>query len=471
MTKSSEREFTEGSLMKHVAVMSLTSSVGIMAIYVVDLFDILFISMLGHREMAAAAGYGSTVLFFVSTINMGLSIGTGTLVAFALGEKRKDRARQIATSAMIAAVTAGIIIPIVMIPYMPFLLGLIGARGEVNDMAMTYLVIILPATCFSGMAMCAIAVLRSRGVAKWSMYPSLTGALVNLIMDPILIFGLDLGLQGAAAATVMARMMTFALAIYAAGIMRQGFARIGWAEFRYDIPRLMRYSTPAVISSIAAPVGQAIIMRYIAKFGPEAVAGLAVIGRLAPVVFSVVNALYGSIGPIIGQNFGAGKMDRARSAYFEALKFLAAYVVAVTLVLYLFRVPIADAFGAQGLTREILYFYCGPLATISFFNGSIFISNAAFNNLGYPGYSPILNWARNTIGILPFVAVGEQIMGVWGVAYGFLLGAIVFSLIAIFTTLRLKPFAEEARNQKYRKTSFEGDQEHEMMHKGDSMHL
>ncbi|WP_299844302.1 MATE family efflux transporter [uncultured Roseovarius sp.] len=456
--------------MRHVAVMSLTSSVGIMAIYLVDLFDILFISMLGHKEMAAAAGYGSTVLFFVSTINLGLSIASGALVAMAVGEKRKDRAREIATTAALIAIGMGILVPIAMIPYLPDLLHLIGARGDVSVMAQSYLVIILPATCFSGVSMTAIAVLRSRGVAKWSMYPSLAGALVNLIMDPILIFGFDLGLEGAAAATVMARVATCGLAIYASAVMRRGFSRIGWAAFRGDAPRIARFAVPAVASSIAAPVGQAIIMRYIAKFGPEAVAGLAVIGRLAPVVFSVVNALCGSIGPIIGQNFGAGRADRARSAYFDALKFLAAYVIGITLVLYLFRAPIADAFGAEGLTREILYFYCGPLALISFFNGAIFISNAAFNNLGYPGYSPILNWARNTLGILPFVAVGEYVMGVWGVAYGFLLGAVVFALISIWITVRLKPFADEARILR-QKEMFKRQQEHELVHQGDSLHL
>ena len=470
MARGSERQFTDGSLMRHVAVMSLTSSVGIMAIYVVDLFDILFISMLGHREMAAAAGYGSTVLFFVSTINLGLSIASGALVAQAIGEGRKDRAREIATTAALTAIGVGIVVPLLMIPYLPQLLGLIGAEDDVAEMARSYLVILLPATCFSGISMTAIAVLRSRGVAKWSMYPSLFGAFVNLVMDPILIFGFDLGLEGAAAATVMARAATLLLALYAAGIMRQGFAKIGWSAFRTDGRQIARYAIPAVASSIAAPVGQAIIMRYIAKFGPEAVAGLAVIGRLAPVVFSVVNALCGSIGPIIGQNFGAGKADRARSAYFDALFFLGAYVVAVTLILFLLRAPIADAFGAEGLTREILYFYCGPLATIAFLNGSIFISNAAFNNLGFPGYSPILNWARNTLGILPFVAVGEHLFGVWGVAYGFLLGAVVFAIISFMITVRLKPFAEQAQIIRQQK-AFKRQHEQEIVHQGDSMHL
>lgn len=455
--------------MHHVAVMSLTSGAGITAIYLVDLLDILFISMLGHREMTAAAGYGSIILFFVSTINLGLSIATGALVARLVGERQMLRARELASVAAAITTGIGVAVPAAMIPCLPALLGLIGAHDEVAAMAQSYLVIILPATCLSGLSMTAMAVLRARAVAKWSMYPLLAGALVNLVMDPILIFGFDLELAGAAAATVFARVATFGLGIYAAAVMRQGFCGIGWTQFRRDAPLIARFTVPAVASSIAAPVGQAIIMRYFAKFGPEAVAGIAVIYRLGPVVFSVVNALFGSVGPIIGQNFGAGRIDRARSAYFDALKFLAVYVVGITLLLYLFRVPVADLFGAEGLTREMLYFYCGPLATISFFNGAVILSNAAFNNLGFPSYSPVLNWAHNTLGILPFVAAGEALFGVWGVAYGFLLGAVVFALISIWITLRLTPFAEYARDLQ-RQKMFKHQKEHEMMRQGVSKH-
>ena len=83
-------------------------------------------------------------------------------------------------------------------------------------------------------------------------------------------------------------------------------------------------------------------------------AGLAIIGRLSPVGFSVVNALSGAIGPIIGQNYGAGKHDRVRQAYFDALKFLAIYTVCAIALLILFRRAIADAFNATGLTRASL---------------------------------------------------------------------------------------------------------------------
>ena len=85
--------------MRHVTIMSLSSSLGIMAIYLVDLCDIFFISLLGEKQMAAAAGFASTVMFFVSAANIGISIATGTLVSAALGAGKNEKAREIAGTA------------------------------------------------------------------------------------------------------------------------------------------------------------------------------------------------------------------------------------------------------------------------------------------------------------------------------------------------------------------------------------
>jgi len=84
-------DFTKGDMMRHVTVMSFTSSIGIMAIYLVDLLDIFFISLLGEEEMAAAAGFASTLMFFISAINIGLSVATGSLVSQRLGSKNRMR--------------------------------------------------------------------------------------------------------------------------------------------------------------------------------------------------------------------------------------------------------------------------------------------------------------------------------------------------------------------------------------------
>ena len=99
--------FTQGSLFRHVTIMSVTSSLGIAAIFAVDLIDVLFISMLGHAELAAAAGYAGVVMFFASAMNIGLSIAAGALVARGLGQgNRRLAAEHAASTAVVLLMVA-----------------------------------------------------------------------------------------------------------------------------------------------------------------------------------------------------------------------------------------------------------------------------------------------------------------------------------------------------------------------------
>ena len=169
--------------------------------------------------------------------------------------------------------------------------------------------------------------------------------------------------------------------------VHNGFARPSPRQVFDDFSAVRAIAFPAILTNIATPIGNAIVVREIAGYGTDAVAGMAVIGRLLPVAFSVIFALSGAIGPIIGQNFGAGRYDRVRSAFYAGVQFTGIYVLIMAAVLFLLRAPIADLFEAQGETRKLIYLFCGPLALAAFFNGVIFITNASFNNLGHPIYS------------------------------------------------------------------------------------
>nr|WP_309502270.1 MATE family efflux transporter [uncultured Roseovarius sp.] len=434
---SSDPSFVTGSLMRHVSVMSLTSSIGLMAIFAVDLIDILFISMLGQDALAAAAGYASTVMFFASAINIGLSIAAGALVSRALGSRTDDRARELAASVAVFAAIVGLLVPLVALPNLPFLLALIGAEGEIAAAAERYLWIILPTTALSGLGMTAVAVLRAYGDGNRAMYPALVGGGVNAVLDPILIFSLGLGLDGAAIATVLARLATMLTAFYPA-IRRYGaFVLPSPQCVMRDFRVALQIAVPAVLATIATPVGVAIVTREMAKHGTDAVAALAVINRMTPVVFAVVLALSGSLGPIIGQNFGAGQMGRVRTAFFDGLIFVGLYVVVVSVLLFALRAPIADLFDATGGMRMLIFLFCGPLALATFFNGAIFVANASFNNLGHPSYSTWINWGRHTLGTWPLAMAGGTLWGASGVLIGQAVGGVIFAGIAIWLSLRL----------------------------------
>lgn len=437
MTTGNKAVFTTGSIMRHVSVSSFTASIGLMAIYAVDLIDLIFISMLGYEVLAAAAGYASALMFFTSAINIGLSVAAGVLVSRSIGEGDKLEAREFATSTALLVTLTGLIVPLILLLNIDFFVGLLGAEGEVAELAATYLWIILPFTWVSGLSMVAVATLRCHGENRMAMYPSLFGAITNAVLDPILIFGLAMGMEGAAWATVAARFVTLGCAFYPAIRRHNAFVypkiRLLWRDLR----TVSHFAVRAVLANVATPIGTAIVTREMSKFGPEAVAGMAVIGRLTPVAFSVIWALSGAIGPIIGQNFGAGHMDRVKRAYVDALKFVAIYVVFVTLILLVFRGPIAALFGAENLTKSLIFLYCFPLALASFFNGAVFVASASFNTLGRPSYSTWLSWAQNTLGTWPFVVAGGVLLGAQGVLIGQALGSVFFASIAMWLGWRL----------------------------------
>lgn len=437
MSQGSAATYTTGSVMRHVTVTSFTASIGLMAIYAVDLIDLVFISMLGHEVMAAAAGYASTLMFFTSAINIGLSVAAGVLASRAIGADEDEEAREYATSTAVFVLVTGALVPAIVLPNVHFFLGLLGATGEVADLAATYLWIILPFTFVSGLSMVAVSVLRGYGENKAAMYPSLLGAITNATLDPIFIFGLSMGMEGAAWATVVARFVTLGFAVYPAMTRHQAFVIPQPSWLWRDLAEVSHFALPAVLANIATPVGTAIITREMSKFGSDAIAGMAVIGRMTPVAFSVIMALAGSIGAILGQNYGAKQMDRVREAYIDALKFVALYVACVTAILFLFREQIASLFGAEDLTRDLILLYCFPVALSSFFNGAVYVANASFSTMGRPAYSTWFSWAQNTVGTLPFAYMGGLAYGAPGVLIGQATGSVFFALIAMWVGIRI----------------------------------
>ena len=423
--------------MNHVAVMSFTASIGLMAIFAVDFVDMIFISMLGNAALAAAVGYAGTILFFTTSISIGLSIAAGALVARAIGAHDPKDAREYATSVLMAGLVFSVLTVIAMFALMSPVLSFLGASGETKDLATAYLTIILPSMPVLMTAMVAMAVLRAHGDAKRAMYATLAGGVANAVFDPLLIFGAGLGLEGAAWASVIARFVIVVIAIRPALKIYDGFAAPK-AEFLWrDASAVAGIAGPAILANVATPVGSGIVTREIAKFGTDAVAGMAIVGRLTPIAFAVVFALSGAIGPIIGQNLGAGLTDRVRGTFMAAVKFIGLYILAVTAILFVARPYIAQIFGAEGTTLALVYLFCGPLALFGFFNGIIFIGNASFNNLGHPIYATWINWGRHTIGTWPLAILGGMWMGAGGVLVGQAVGGVIFAAISTWLVMRI----------------------------------
>ena len=307
---------------------------------------------------------------------------------------------------------------------------LMGARGQTLDLAVHYLAIIVPSLPLLMIGMVGGAILRAYGDARRAMMATIYGGLANAVLDPILIFGLDMELTGAALASVAAR-VTIGLASLMPLIRHYGgFALPSALAFVRDLPLVLSIAVPAILTQLATPIGQAYVTRSMAEFGEDAVAGMAIVGRLTPVAFGVIFALSGAVGPIIGQNFGAGESQRVKQAFQAGLIFAALFIAAMAALLFGLRGPIADLFQATGIARDLVYLFCGPLALLFFFNGVLFVSNAAFNNMGYPFYSTGTNWARHTVGTIPLVMLGSYFFGAPGVLVGQAMAGVIFGTLA-----------------------------------------
>ncbi|MEO0914459.1 MAG: MATE family efflux transporter, partial [Pseudomonadota bacterium] len=348
-----------------------------------------------------------------------------------------DRARVLSSHVMVAGFAIACVFAAVVWANLAPLARLVGAEGETLDLAVEYLAIIIPSMPFLMVGMVGGAILRAHGDAQRAMWATLAGGAVNAVLDPILIFGLGLELQGAALASVAARLTIMAVSLWPILQYHGGFAPVRLGPLVQDLRQIFAIAVPAMLTNVATPVGAAYVTREMAQFGEEAVAGMAIVGRLTPVTFALIFALSGAIGPIIGQNFGARKFDRVRGAFRDGLLFTGAYVLIAALILFFLRGPLAALFEAEGVTRGLIFLFCGPLALAWFFNGVIFVGNAAFNNLGHPFYSTLINWGRNTVGTIPLVILGGWAFGAPGVLIGQAAGGVIFAGVSWVLATRL----------------------------------
>ncbi len=340
--------FVTGSLLQHILIMTGTGAVGLVAIFIGDLANMLFLSWLQDEAIVAAVGYASSILFFTTSIGIGLSIAATSLVSPAVGAGLRAKARRLSSSALMLTLAASIVLTVVVWLAVSPLLTLLGAQGRTHGLARDYLWILVPFLPPLALAMTATGILRSVGDARRAMHITLIGAVVNIALDPFFIFTLGLGIHGAAIASGLARLAMVAYAIHAVVRVHDMAAMPAVPAIKEDWPPLLGVAVPAVLTNVATPVGNAYVTAAIATHGDSAVAAWAIIGRIIPVAFGAIYALSGSIGPIIGQNYGARDNDRMRHAFTLSLAVNALFTLVAWLALWVGTGAIIEFFRVTG---------------------------------------------------------------------------------------------------------------------------
>ena len=432
---SSAGRFLSGSILRHVVVMSATGSVGLMAIFFVDLLSLLYVSKLGDPTLTAAVGFAAIVQFFAIAFNIGLMIAAGALVSRAIGAGDEDGARRIATSITLYGVIAAAIVVFVLLIALDPALRALGADAHTLPIAKRFVWIALPSNLLMAPSMIFTGLLRAVGAAREAMAVTLGGGVLTAIVDPILIFWAGLGVDGAAITTCLARATFFAIGWV--GVRRYRIvAASSLTALLDDAPAVMRIACPAVLTNLAPSVASAFVAHALSQFGTFAVAANVVIDRLSTVAFCGLFAMSGAIGPILGQNWGARRFDRMRGVLRDGAIVATLYVLVVWLALALTSGPLTRLFELDGVAADLFAFFCRISGLIWFFNGLLFLANASFNNLGFPLLSTGLNWGRATIGTVPLALIGAAYFGPEGVIAGTAGGSLAFGLIGIVLASR-----------------------------------
>lgn len=414
----SEGRFLSGSTMGHVVRMTATGALGITFVFLVDAASLVWISQLGDPRLVAAIGFAFAIQFFSVSSGVGLMIAATAMVSRSIGSRQRPLARRQAGAAMIAAAVFQAMVSVLIVSFRHDLLAFAGATGETAELAARYLLFTIPSLAIMAIGMTASGVLRAEGLGAKAMYVTLLSGAVLMIVDPILILGLGLGLDGAAIGLVLFRIALMCLGLYFAARQHNLIALPQMPEFKQIIRPYMAIALPAITTQMATPVGNYILTMVMAPFGDDAVAAWAVVGRLTVVAFGGIFALSGAIGGIFGQNYGAGYYDRLRQTYRDALVFCLIYT-GVTWALLLSATPlVVSIFGLEGQGADVLWAFTSFGVGGFMFVGALFVANSAFNNLGRPGYSTLLNWTKEGALAFPLATLFAASFAAPGVIYG-----------------------------------------------------
>ncbi|PKR87672.1 MATE family efflux transporter [Pleomorphomonas diazotrophica] len=424
--------YVEGSVFRHVVALTALGSLGLMAIFTVDLVNLLYISLLGDEVLTAAMGYAGAVLFVLVSVGIGFSIGVTALTARRIGAGDRAAARRVATSGLIISFAATSAVTLAIAMVLDPCLALLGAAGREFEVTRHFLWITMLGMPPLALSMAMGGVLMAFGAPRMTLWINVSGAAATAILDPIFIFALDLGVTGAAIVTVLIRFVAIGVGWYGLVPRLNALARPTMDSVRHDIAPLLTIAFPAILTNLATPISNMIVTAYVARFGTEAVAGWSIIGRIYPLCFAGIFALTGSVGAIFGQNVGARRFDRVRKTLADSTLFTAIYVAAIWLLLFLGTDAINWAFQATGRVAEMIAFYCLWAAPTFIFTGALFVANAAFNNLGFASYSTMFNWGRATLGTLPFCWLGIWFGSADAVILWWSIGAALFGLPALW---------------------------------------
>ncbi len=404
---SENAKLTRGTIRGHLVSQTLPMIIGVAAIMSIGLVDAYFIGQLSSDALAAIS-FIFPVGVATSSLGVGMMVGINSVVARALGEGDLDKAARRANFGLVLAVASGLLLGLAIFLLIDPLFKLLQADDELMPLIRIYMQPYALGFPLIFAIMGVNGVLRGQGEAKLTSYVSLAYASANWVLDPILITGAfgfgGFGIQGAAFATLIGWSIGLALALW---LMRKttlplDLALIRACRKREQLRAILKVAVPAALSNSINPIGLSVLTALIAAEGSAAVAGFGAAGRVQSFAVVPLLALSGSIGAIVGQNWGAGETGRARRAMLGAGIFAVAWGLGMALVLTAFGDWFAGFFSDDPavIAEFALYLSIAAWGYAGF--GVLITANGALNAVDKATYALIQSVARVFLIMLPF---------------------------------------------------------------------
>lgn len=417
-----EKIFSSYSIPKAVAALAVPSILSSIVNVIYNMADTYFVSLMKDTDATAAVSLTMPVfLFFVAFGNI-FGVGGSAYISRSMGEGKKDKVKKISSFAIFSSIFSGaLVLALILIFINPLLVGLGATNKTVTDYAYDYLKYIAIGGPMIVTSITASNLVRGEGAAKESMTGMMIGTITNIILDPIMILVMDMGVGGAAIATVIGNI---ASVIYYAVYLMKGNSILSCNPARFSIKdgiakNVIPIGIPAAINNILMSVSNIILNNYIKEYGEAAVASLGIAMKVNMLIVFLQMGIGIGIQPLIGYSYGAKNMKRLKSAMRFTMICTFVLGTVLTIVYYIFTSDIINLFNGENdaLVTEYGVTILRGLMIAGPFIGIMFTFNFAFQGMGKAVPSLVLSLGRQGLIFLPLLIVMNRFVGFNGIVY------------------------------------------------------
>lgn len=435
---------------KALLKLGLPTMIGMLVSALYSVVDTYFVSGLGTSQVGAIS-----IVFPIVQVVIGLAMmfGTGaaSYISRLLGEGDKKQANRTASTAIVSSLTVGAAAIAVALCFLDSVLVGLGATATILPYARAYAVIYISGSVFNIFNVTMNNIITAEGAAKFTMISMLIGGTLNVILDPIFIYPLGFGVEGAAIATVLSQAVTTLFYVWYL-LRKKGYLRFSLRCFAFDgtiYAQILKVGGATLVYQLLTSVALALTNTAASQYGDSAVAGLGVVARVMTMGSYVVFGYMKGFQPVAGYNYGAKRYDRLTEAIKLSLIGATVFCAMVALIMIIVPEQIVSLFGKDDAAMIQIGAQALRANGIMFaFFGFEMVFMALFMALGRGVKGGLLSVSRQGMFFIPAILIMPSLLGISGIIYAQpvadLLTVILTAIFAVLLSRQLRVLRESS---------------------------